>query len=188
LDREPACFAFLCAEAEHPPTPIDALHIDIASADHHAGRSSVWATLDIRAAATGAAAGAASLLGFDERFLPLFARAFLEAATTRKEVRLNVVLDADPSRLWAAAPCVVEHVSGVDIPVPEFVLIPSDPLVHIAADVGNGGTEILFQLPRTDSFLRAFAQMTYKASQALCGVLADMEDRGGRRGRARHMR
>src|SRR3569832_365360 len=61
LAREPACFAFLCAEAEHPPVPIDALQIDIASADHFAGCSSVWATLEIRSAATGTSA----LLGFD---------------------------------------------------------------------------------------------------------------------------
>jgi hypothetical protein len=172
LTREPACFAFLCALAEHPPLPIDALHIEIASADHYAGRSSVWATLEIRSAA---ANGTSSLLGFDEMFLPLFARAFLQAATTRKEVRVNVVLKADPTPRRPRPPCVVEHVSGVDIPVPEFILIPCDQVVLVAADVGNGSEETLFQLPRTDSFLRSFARMTYEAGQALRGIVADMD-------------
>jgi hypothetical protein len=159
LAREPACFAFLCAEAEHPPVPIDALQIDIASADHFAGRSSVWATLEIRSAALAAAAtGTSALLGFDETFLPLFARAFLRAATTRKEVRLNVVTAPDVAR----PPCIIEYVSGVDIPVLELVLIPCAQVVLVAADVGNGGggEETLFQLPRTDSFLRSFARIT----------------------------
>jgi hypothetical protein len=37
------------------------------------------------------------------------------------------------------------------------------------------GEETLFQLPRTDSFLRAFAKMAYTADQALHELLEEME-------------
>ena len=37
------------------------------------------------------------------------------------------------------------------------------------------GDEALFQLPRTDSFLRAFAKMAYIADQALHDLLKEME-------------
>jgi hypothetical protein len=52
LRREPACFAFLCGEADAAPQPIDALNLDLASIDYYAGRASLWATLEIRSAAS----------------------------------------------------------------------------------------------------------------------------------------
>ena len=40
---------------------------------------------------------------------------------------------------------------------------------------GKQFDETLFQLPRTDSFLRAFAKMAYVADQTLHDLLEDME-------------
>ena len=45
----------------------------------------------------------------------------------------------------------------------------------ISATNGKEGEETLFQLPRTDSFLRAFAKIAYVADQALHDLLDDME-------------
>jgi hypothetical protein len=53
---------------------------------------------------------------------------------------------------------------------------PHDNVVVIGACLADGeGEKTLFQLPRTDSFLRAFAKMTHQADQALRETLADME-------------
>ena len=41
--------------------------------------------------------------------------------------------------------------------------------------IPKDGEETLFQLPRTDSFLRAFAKMSYTADQALHELLDEME-------------
>jgi len=48
-------------------------------------------------------------------------------------------------------------------------------VVISAATAGDGSEETLFQLPRTDSFLRAFAKMAYAADHALRDLLIDME-------------
>jgi hypothetical protein len=45
----------------------------------------------------------------------------------------------------------------------------------VTATPPKDGDETLFQLPRTDSFLRAFAKMAYTADQSLHDLLADME-------------
>jgi hypothetical protein len=55
------------------------------------------------------------------------------------------------------------------------MLQPFDNVVLISAAKSKEGDETLFQLPRTDSFLRAFAKMAYVADQALHDLLKEME-------------
>src|SRR3954447_13410212 len=81
LKREPACFAFLSPRSIAPPLPIDSINLDLASADYFQGRASLWTTLEIRSSVTNDRATA--ILGFDESFLRPFARALVEAASTR---------------------------------------------------------------------------------------------------------
>jgi hypothetical protein len=179
LKREPACFAFLCDNAESPPLPVDSIHVDLASADYFGGRASLWATLEIRSGANNDKP--MTVLGFDETFLRPFSRALIEAATTRVAHRMSVVVDAQ-----AAAPRhrVVEYVTGGGSPLQELVLTPHDNVVLVAATAAPGEPEeTLFQLPRTDSFLRAFAKMAYQADQSLRDTLVDLE-RIGRSRRA----
>jgi hypothetical protein len=57
----------------------------------------------------------------------------------------------------------------------ELILQPYDSVVLITAANGKDGEETLFQLPRTDSFLRAFAKIAYVADQALHELLEEME-------------
>src|SRR5207237_221630 len=47
--------------------------------------------------------------------------------------------------------------------------------LFVAATTPKDAEETLFQLPRTDSFLRAFAKMAYSADQALHDLLEEME-------------
>jgi len=47
-------------------------------------------------------------------------------------------------------------------------------LISAATRRSGGSEESLFQLPRSDSFLRAFARMAYVADQMLRDLLADM--------------
>jgi hypothetical protein len=170
LKREPACFAFLCARAISAPIPIDTINLDLASADWYDGRASIWATLDIRSAATNDRPTA--VLGFDESFLRPFTRAVLEAATTRTAFRMSVLPGGDD----APKPRVVEYVTGDTKPLAEIVLTPHDHVILVSAALEEGEPEeTLFQLPRTDSFLRAFAKMTHQADQALKDTVADME-------------
>jgi hypothetical protein len=57
--------------------------------------------------------------------------------------------------------------------------------VLIGAAVGEDDVEeTLFQLPRSDSFQRSFAKMTFQADRALRETLSDME-RAARERRAR---
>jgi hypothetical protein len=168
LKREPACFAFLCARAISAPIPVDSINLDLASADWYGGRASIWATLDIRSAATNDRPTA--VLGFDESFLRPFTRAVLEAATTRTAFRMSVLPDS------AAKPRVVEYVTGETKSLGEIVLTPHDHVILVSASLEEGEPEeTLFQLPRTDSFLRAFAKMAHQADQALKDTVAEME-------------
>ena len=48
-------------------------------------------------------------------------------------------------------------------------------VVLISAAIGKDTDDTLFQLPKTDSFLRAFAKMAYLADQTLHDLLDDME-------------
>jgi hypothetical protein len=169
LKREPACFAFLSARSVAPPMPIDSINLDLASADYFNGRASLWTTLEMRSSVNNDRPTA--LLGFDECFLRPFARALVEASTTRAAYRMTVLGDTGDSDRCR----VVEYATGPGKPVKELVLQPFDNVVVIAATSPKDGDETLFQLPRTDSFLRAFAKMAYMADQALHDLLEEME-------------
>jgi hypothetical protein len=175
LKREPACFAFLCARAASAPLPIDSINLDLASADYYAGRASLWATFEIRSSATNDKPVA--VLGFDETFLRPFTRAVIEASTTRHAFRMSIVGGAERPR-------VVEYVTGSGAPLTEIVLTPHDNVVLVGAAQPGEPEETLFQLPRTDSFLRAFAKVTHQADQALSDTLADLERAAKRRAAA----
>jgi hypothetical protein len=176
--REPACFAFLSARSVAAPVPIDSINLDLASADYFDGRASVWTTLEIRSASTDDRP--AAVLGFDETFLRPFARALIEAATTRAAYRMTILPKADGD-----ARCrVVEYVTGPGRALKELVLQPFDTVVLIGAAGGKDDEEALFQLPRTDSFLRAFARMAFIADQSLRDLLDDLERAGHHRARS----
>jgi hypothetical protein len=95
LKREPACFAFLSARSISPPVPIDSINLDLASADYYEGRASLWTTFEVRSAVNDDRPTA--MLGFDETFLRPFARALIEAATTRSAYRMTILQEARPS-------------------------------------------------------------------------------------------
>jgi hypothetical protein len=169
LKREPACFAFLSARSVSSPMPVDSINLDLASADYFGGRASLWTTLEMRSSVSDDRPTA--LLGFDETFLRPFARALIEAATTRAAYRMTILQetrDTDRCR-------VVEYVTGPGKALHELVVQPFDNVVLITAATAKEGDETLFQLPRTDSFLRAFAKMAYVADQALHDLLSDLE-------------
>ena len=167
--REPACFAFLSPRSISSPLPIDSINLDLASADYFGGRASLWAALEVRSSVTDERPIA--ILGFDETFLRPFARALIEAATTRAAYRMTIVQEAR-----AAERCrVVEYVTGPGKALEELMLQPFDNVVLVSAAKAKEGEETLFQLPRTDSFLRAFAKMAHVADQALHDLLEDME-------------
>jgi hypothetical protein len=169
LKREPACFAFLSARSVAPPMPIDSINLDLASADYFRGRASLWTTLEMRSSVNNDQPTA--LLGFDETFLRPFARALVEAATTRAAYRMTILGDnRDGERCR-----VVEYVTGPGKPLKELVLQPFDNVVMVSATTTKDGDETLFQLPRSDSFMRAFAKMSYTADQALHELLDDMQ-------------
>ena len=168
LKREPGCFAFLSARSIAPPMAMDSINLDLASADYFNGRASIWATLEMRSSVSDDRP--TQLLGFDETFLRPFARALIEAATTRATYRMTIVQgtrDTDRCR-------VVEYVTGAGKALHELILQPFDNVVLVTAATPKEGDETLFQLPRTDSFLRAFAKMAYAADRALRDVLEEM--------------
>jgi hypothetical protein len=169
LKREPACFAFLSARSVSPPMPIDSINLDLASADYFQGRASLWTTLEMRSSVNNDRPTA--ILGFDETFLRPFARALVEACTTRAAYRMTILTEVPDSERCR----VVEYVTGPGKPLKELVLQPFDNVVLVTATTPKDGEETLFQLPRTDSFLRAFAKMSYQADQALHDLLEDME-------------
>jgi hypothetical protein len=111
-----------------------------------------------------------AILGFDETFLRPFARALVEASTTRAAYRMTILGESRDSERCR----VVEYVTGPGKPLKELVLQPFDNVVLITATIKDG-EETLFQLPRTDSFLRAFAKMAYTADQSLHDLLDEME-------------
>jgi len=169
LKREPACFAFLSPRSVASPMPVDSINLDLASADYFGGRASLWTTLEMRSAVSDEHPTA--LLGFDETFLRPFARALIEAATTRAAYRMTILQETrDPERCR-----VVEYVTGPGKALHEMILQPFDNVVLISAATAKDGEETLFQLPRTDSFLRAFAKMAYVADHTLHDLLEDMD-------------
>jgi hypothetical protein len=171
LKREPACFAFLSARSISPPIPIDSINLDLASADYYDGRASLWTTFEVRSSVNDDRPTA--MLGFDETFLRPFSRALIEAATTRSAYRMTILQEARASERCR----VVEYVTGPGKAIEELVLQPFDNVVLVAAATAKGrdGEETLFQLPRSDAFLRAFARMAFVADQALRDLLDDME-------------
>ncbi|MGH7248126.1 MAG: hypothetical protein ACREH9_08480, partial [Pseudomonadota bacterium] len=97
--------------------------------------------------------------------------AMIEAATTRATYRMTILQEPrDPERCR-----VVEYVTGPGKALQELVLQPFDNVVLVTAASAKDSDETLFQLPRTDSFLRAFAKMAYVADQTLHDLLNDME-------------
>jgi len=170
LKREPACFAFLSACSVSAPMPIDSINLDLASADYFEGRASLWAALEMRSSVSDDSPTA--ILGFDETFLRPFARALIEAATTRAAFRMTILQETGGSDRFR----VVEYVTGLGKALEELVLQPFDNVVLISAAThksGGNSEESLFQLPRTDSFLRAFARIAYVADRSLRDLLAD---------------
>jgi hypothetical protein len=151
--------------------PIDSINLDLASADFFDGRASLWATLEMRSSV--ADDSPTAILGFDETFLRPFARALIEAATTRAAYRMTILQEPRVSDRFR----VVEYVTGLGKALEELVLQPFDNVVLISAATrrSGGSEESLFQLPRSDNFLRAFARMAYVADQMLRDLLADME-------------
>jgi len=138
----------------------------------------LWTTLEMRSSVNNDRATA--ILGFDESFLRPFARALVEASTTRAAYRMTILGETGDSERCR----VVEYVTGPGKPLKELVLQPFDNVVLITATTPTDGEETLFQLPRTDTFLRAFAKMSYTADQALHDLLEEME-RVARRHNAR---
>ena len=175
LKREPACFAFLSPRSVASPMPINSINLDLASADYFGGRASLWTTLEMRSSVNDDHPTA--LLGFDETFLRPFARALIEAATTRATYRMTILRETrDPQRCR-----VVEYVTGAGKTLHELILQPFDNVVLISAAAGKDGDETLFQLPRTDSFLRAFAKMAYVVADHTLHDLLDEMQRLARR-------
>jgi hypothetical protein len=178
LKREPACFAFLSERSISPPLSIDSINLDLASADYFQGRASVWTTLEIRSSIN--SERPVALLGFDEAFLRPFARALVEASTTRTPFRMALGQDDDDNGRCR----VVEYVTGSGKPLKQMVVQPFDNVVVISA-AARDGDQALFQLPRTDSFLRAFAKTAFVADQALHDLLDEMERTARRASEAR---
>ncbi len=169
LRREPACFAFLCSRADAAPQPIDSINLDLASIDYFGGHASLWATLEIRSGASNDQPIA--VLGFDEAFLRPFSRALIEAASNRTPYRMTIRPDpSDFKRLR-----VVEYITGPGVPLNELVLTPQESTIIVSGRAAGHEEESLFQLPRTDTFLRAFIKMTCQADQALRDTLAESE-------------
>lgn len=170
LKREPVCFAFLCSRAASAPMPIDAINLDLASVDYFSGRASLWTTLEVRSGATNEQPTA--VLGFDETFLRPFTRALIEAAASRNPYRMTILREPGETERQR----VVEYVTGPGSALSEVILTPHDTVVVISGRaIEDGDEETLFQLPRSDSFLRAFVKMTCQADQALRDTLADSE-------------
>src|SRR5256885_9045122 len=157
LKREPACFAFLSARSVSPPMPIDSINLDLASADYFGGRASLWAALEMRSSVSDERPTA--ILGFDETFLRPFARALIEAATTRAAYRMSILQEARNSERYR----VVEYVTGPGKALEELMLQPFDNVVLIGAAKGKDGEDTLFRLARTDTCFSALAIMVYIA-------------------------
>jgi hypothetical protein len=176
LKREPACFAFLSGRSAAAPQPIDSLNLDLASVDYFGGRASLWATLEIRSGASNEQP--AAILGFDETFLRPFTRALIEAAASRHPYRMTILREANEAERQR----VVEYVTGAGTALIEVILTPHDSVVVISGRTAeDGDEETLFQLPRSDSFLRAFVKMTCQADQALRDTLTESEKLARRR-------
>lgn len=178
LRREPACFAFLCSHADSAPQPIDSINLDLASIDYFNGHASLWTTLEMRSGASNEQPMA--ILGFDEAFLRPFSRALIEAASNRTPYRMTIRPDPTNTKRFR----VVEYITGPGVPLIELVLTPQESTIIISGRAASHEEESLFQLPRTDTFLRAFIKMTCQADQALRDTLTESEKIARRRSQA----
>jgi len=169
LRREAACFAYLCSQAVAAPIAIDSINLDLASVDYYGGRASLWATLEIRSDTT--ADEATAVIGFDESFLRPFTRALIEAASTRAPYRMLIRPLGDERPRYR----VVEYVTGPGAALTELLITPQDHVLLIGMAGDDDVEETLFQLPRSDAFLRAFARMTHQADQVLRQTIAETE-------------
>jgi len=169
LRREPACFAFLCSHADSAPQPIDSINLDLASIDYYGGHASLWTTLEIRSSAS--SEQPLAVLGFDEAFLRPFSRALIEAAANRTPYRMTIRQDPTNAKRFR----VVEYITGPGVPLNELILTPQESTILVSGRANGHDEESLFQLPRTDTFLRAFIKMTCQADQALRDTLAESE-------------
>jgi hypothetical protein len=169
LRREPACFAFLCSRAESAPQPIDSINLDLASIDYYGGHASLWTTLEMRSGAS--SEQPLAILGFDEAFLRPFSRALIEAASNRTPYRMTIRPDPTNAKRFR----VVEYITGPGVALIELVLTPQESTIIVSGRAANHEEESLFQLPRTDTFLRSFIKMTCQADQALRDTLAESE-------------
>ncbi len=176
LKREPACFAFLSSRSVSAPQPIDSLNLDLASVDYFGGRASLWATLVVRSGAS--TAQPTAILGFDETFLRPFTRALIEAAASRHPYRMTILRETGEKDRQR----VVEYITGPGVALSELILTPHDTVIVISGrTTEDGDEETLFQLPRSDSFMRAFVKVTCQADQALRDTLSESEKLARRR-------
>lgn len=176
LKREPACFAFLSSRSVSAPQPIDSLNLDLASVDYFGGRASLWATLEVRSGASNDQPTA--ILGFDETFLRPFTRALIEAAASRHPYRMTILRETGEKDRQR----VVEYITGPGVALSELILTPHDTVIVISGrTTEDGDEETLFQLPRSDSFMRAFVKVTCQADQALRDTLSESEKLARRR-------
>ncbi|SRR5579862_7522128 len=178
LRREPACFAFLCARADSAPQPIDSINLDLASIDYFGGHASLWTVLEMRSGASNEQPLA--ILGFDEAFLRPFSRALIETAASRTPYRMTIRPDPSNTKRFR----VVEYITGPGVPLVELVLTPQESTIMVSGRAQSQEEESLFQLPRTDTFLRAFIKMTCQADQALRDTLAESEKIARRKAQA----
>ena len=66
--------------------------------------------------------------------------------------------------------------TGPGVSLSELIISPQDNVLVISARGGDEqDEESLFQLPRTDSFLRSFVKMTCQADQALRETLEESD-------------
>jgi len=137
-----------CFAVVSPPIPIDSINLDLASADYFDGRASLWTALEMRSSVSDERPTA--ILGFDETFLRPFARALIEAATTRAAYRMTILQEARASERCR----VVEYVTGPGKALEELMLQPFDNVVLISAAKGKDGDETLFE-PRESIALTA---------------------------------
>ncbi len=152
LKREPACFAFLSARSVSSPMPIDSINLDLASADYFDGRASLWTALEMRSAVGNDHPTA--LLGFDETFVRPFARALIEAATTRATYRMTILQEPHNSERCR----VVEYVTGPGKALHELILQPFDNVVMVSTATAKDADETSLSVTANRQFSACLRQ------------------------------
>src|SRR5262249_29463392 len=93
------------------------------------------------------------------------------AATTRAAFRMLI----RPANQERPRYRVVEYVTGPGMPLTELLISPQDQVLVVSMMGAEGTEETLFQLPRSDTFLRTFTKMAHQADKVLRGTVADTE-------------